>query len=60
VNKINAAFQQALDSPDTSSKLVDVGQTILGGSSEHATTLLRADAAQWEKLIKERHIQFGR
>jgi tripartite-type tricarboxylate transporter receptor subunit TctC len=59
VDTIDAAFQRALDDPDISARLVSIGQQIIGGSPEHAMQELRAEAAQWERLVKERHIRFG-
>ncbi len=58
--KLNAAFQQALEAPDVAAKLRSIGQAVMGGSSEEAAQALRAEARQWEQLIKERNIQLGR
>jgi tripartite-type tricarboxylate transporter receptor subunit TctC len=60
IAKLNAAFQQALESPDVAAKLRSIGQAVKGGTSEEAAEALRSEARQWERLIKDRNIQFGR
>ena len=60
MSKLNAGFQQALEAPDVAAKLLGMGQAVMGGSSEQAAQALRPEAQQWQKLIKERNIQFGR
>jgi tripartite-type tricarboxylate transporter receptor subunit TctC len=59
VDKISAAFRQALKSPDVDAKLVAMGQVVEANSSEETEKQLRPEAEQWNKLIKERNIQFG-
>jgi tripartite-type tricarboxylate transporter receptor subunit TctC len=59
VGAINAAFKRAIESPDVSAKLEALGQQIIGDSPADAMDKLVAEASQWEKLIKARHIQLG-
>lgn len=60
VQKLSAVFQQALASPEVTAKLTSMGQVVAGTSPEQAAQALVPEAEQWKKLIKERHIQFGR
>jgi tripartite-type tricarboxylate transporter receptor subunit TctC len=60
VEKINAAFQQALASADVKDKLHAMGQGVARASREEAARALSSEARQWKQLITERNIQFGR
>jgi tripartite-type tricarboxylate transporter receptor subunit TctC len=60
IEKINATFQQALQSPDVKDKLHAIGQGVSRGSLGEGVQALRSEAEQWKQLITDRNIQFGR
>jgi tripartite-type tricarboxylate transporter receptor subunit TctC len=60
LDKLNAAAQQALESPEVSGKLRAIGQAVSGGSRAQAAEALRSEAQQWKKLISERNIKLAR
>ena len=60
IEKISAAFRQALKSPQVNAKLVAMGQIVEANTAKETEQALLPEAAQWKKLIKERNITFGR
>ena len=61
LDMINAAAQRALSQPDVITKLQGMGQVVGGGQTpEQLREALLAEAAQWQKLISDRNIQFSR
>ena len=60
LDKLNGAAQQALNSPEVSSKLRAIGQAVSGGSRAQADEAVRAEAQQWKQLITERNIKLAR
>jgi len=59
MENLHSVFTQALRAPDVTAKLMSMGQVVEANSSEETMRNLRQEAEQWQKLIKERHIQFG-
>jgi tripartite-type tricarboxylate transporter receptor subunit TctC len=57
--KLNAAVREAVASPDVKAKLNAIGQDVVSLSQEQMVAALRAEAKQWEQLIKERNIKLG-
>jgi tripartite-type tricarboxylate transporter receptor subunit TctC len=53
VGKLNAAFNQALASPDIKKKLMDQGADVAGGTPEQFSALIREDMVRWGKIVKD-------
>ncbi len=58
VEALNRLFRNVLASPDVGERLRGMGQIIGGGAPAETVDILRAEAAQWETLVRERHIHF--
>jgi tripartite-type tricarboxylate transporter receptor subunit TctC len=56
VNRVNAAFNQALQEPEMQKRLATLGATPTGGTPEQMGKMVAADAARWSKLIRDRKI----
>ena len=53
INKLNAAFNKALETPDVRKKLTEQGADVLGGTPEQFATLVRDETGRWAKVVKE-------
>lgn len=58
LDALNKLFTRALQSPDVGERLRGMGQIVGGGSPRETVEVLREEAAQWEKLVRERNIHF--
>ncbi|WP_418901748.1 Bug family tripartite tricarboxylate transporter substrate binding protein [Terripilifer ovatus] len=58
--QLNAAFRHSLETPEVNSKLVAMGQVVVGNSAQEAEALLKPEADQFRKLIADRNIQFAK
>jgi tripartite-type tricarboxylate transporter receptor subunit TctC len=56
VNKLAAAFQYALESPDVKARIAQLGGDIQQGSPEQARKFLEQQINLWGRVIKERNI----
>ena len=56
VAKINAAFQAALDDPDTQAKLANNGLLPAGGSPEDYAAFVKQQIEYWTKVVKDANI----
>ncbi|WP_395057351.1 Bug family tripartite tricarboxylate transporter substrate binding protein [Polaromonas sp.] len=56
VNRVNAAFNQALQEPEMQKRLATLGATPTGGTPEQMGKMVAADSARWAKLIRDRKI----
>lgn len=56
VNRINAAFNQALQEPEMQKRLATLGATPAGGTPEQMGKMVAADTARWAKLIRDRKL----
>ena len=57
VNKINAAFNKAIQSPDVASALAKLGaEPAKLGTPAQFHSMVKADSARWGKVIKDNHI----
>ncbi len=56
VNRVNAAFNQALQEPEMQKRLATLGATPTGSTPEQMGKMVAADAARWGKLIRDRKI----
>ncbi len=53
VTRLNAEVNRILTQPDFIERLSDLGATVLGGSPEQVTALIRSDMAKYAKAIKD-------
>ncbi len=58
VDRLNVAFQAALDSPEVRDRLRSMGQVTLSEAPRATLANLEAEAAQWKQLISDRNIHF--
>jgi tripartite-type tricarboxylate transporter receptor subunit TctC len=56
VNKLAAAFQQALESPEVKARVAQLGGDIQKGSPEQAKKFIEQQINLWSRIIKERGI----
>ncbi len=56
VNKLAAAFQQALESPEVKARVAQLGGDIQKGSPEQAKKFIEQQINLWSHVIKERGI----
>jgi tripartite-type tricarboxylate transporter receptor subunit TctC len=56
IAKLNTAFNQAIQDPDTQKRLAFLGATPTGSTPEQLASLVAAETAKWTKLIRERNI----
>ncbi|QKM64234.1 hypothetical protein DCO17_02700 [Polynucleobacter tropicus] len=57
VEKINAAFSQALKNPTVQARMAEQGNEIVASSSAQFGAFLGQESAKWAKVIKENNIQ---
>ncbi len=57
VQKLNAAFNNALQQADVKEKISSVGVDVVGGSVETYTKFVKADFARWGKIVKDSGIK---
>ena len=57
IQKVNAAFNQALQDPDVLQRLQNLGATPLSGTPETMRQVVAADTAKWRRLIQEQKIR---
>ena len=53
VTRLNAEVNRILTQPDFIERLSDLGATVLGGSPEQVTALIRSDMAKYAKAIRD-------
>ncbi|HSI57809.1 MAG TPA: tripartite tricarboxylate transporter substrate binding protein [Ideonella sp.] len=53
VNRLNAEFNKALQTPELRKKLNDEGADPAGGSAEQFAALIKTDVVRWGKVVKE-------
>lgn len=56
VNRVNAAFNQALQDPEMQKRLATLGATPAGGTPEQMGKMVATDTARWSKLIRDRKL----
>jgi tripartite-type tricarboxylate transporter receptor subunit TctC len=56
VNKINAAFNEALHDPDVQKRLVDLSAEPVGGSPQAADNYFRQEVERWKNVITSAHV----
>ena len=56
MNKLAAAFQQALEAPEVKARVAQLGGEIQKGSPEQARKFIEQQITLWGQVIKERHI----
>jgi tripartite-type tricarboxylate transporter receptor subunit TctC len=56
IAKLNTAFNQALQDPETQKRLAFLGATPTGSTPEQMSKMVAADTAKWTKLIRDRKI----
>ncbi|MGT2492770.1 Bug family tripartite tricarboxylate transporter substrate binding protein [Cupriavidus basilensis] len=56
VNRLNAEFNKAIQSPDVKERLGKLGAEPVGGTPAQFATMVKKDSARWGKLIKDRKI----
>jgi tripartite-type tricarboxylate transporter receptor subunit TctC len=59
VDKIEAAIQQALATPDVRAKLAALSMEIRSGASADLRAVLAADMEKWSRLVKEKNIRLA-
>jgi tripartite-type tricarboxylate transporter receptor subunit TctC len=57
VKKLNQAFNDALQNPEDSKKLTDMGFQVAGGPPEKLTELMVSETQKWKKVIDDAHIK---
>jgi tripartite-type tricarboxylate transporter receptor subunit TctC len=55
-NKLNLAFQQALDAPDVKARILQLGGEIQKSNPEQSQKFIEQQVALWGRVIKERNI----
>jgi len=56
VSRLNAAFNQAIQSPDVKARLARLGAEPVGGTPAQFAAVVKQDSARWGKLIHDRGI----
>ncbi len=56
IEKISAALQKALNSPEVKARIAQLGGDMQKGTPEHAQQFIRQQMALWARVIKERGI----
>jgi tripartite-type tricarboxylate transporter receptor subunit TctC len=59
IDKLNAAFRDALAQPDTQKKLAALGADVKIGTPAEFGELLTKERAQWTAVVKDAHIQMA-
>jgi tripartite-type tricarboxylate transporter receptor subunit TctC len=57
VDKLNAAFNLALNDPQTRHKIEDSGLTVAGTTPAQFGMILKGEIAKWDKVIREKGIK---
>lgn len=57
INKLNAAINKALQSPDIAQRIAGPGNIIAGGTPKAFADHIAAESARWTKLIKDKDIK---
>jgi tripartite-type tricarboxylate transporter receptor subunit TctC len=57
IAKINAAVAAALNDPEVSAKLIDVGAVPATGTPGELADFLKSEIERWGKVIREKHIK---
>ncbi|MGD9944261.1 MAG: Bug family tripartite tricarboxylate transporter substrate binding protein [Burkholderiaceae bacterium] len=57
VDRINRDIRRVLEMPDVRSRLTDLGAEVVGSSPEEFGAQMRADAATWQKIIRDAGIK---
>ncbi len=60
VKILNQAFKKALEHPEVVKRVNAVGNRIVGSGPDEAKATLAAEAEQWQRVVKERNVQFGK
>jgi tripartite-type tricarboxylate transporter receptor subunit TctC len=53
VAKLNAAFNAAVDDPDTRARFTENGVSAMSGTPEELATLIADETARWRKVVRE-------
>jgi tripartite-type tricarboxylate transporter receptor subunit TctC len=56
VNKINAAFNEALHDPDVQKRLADLSAEPVGGTPQAADNYFRLEVERWKNVITSAHV----
>jgi tripartite-type tricarboxylate transporter receptor subunit TctC len=56
VNKINAAFNEALHDPDVQKRLADLSAEPVGGTPQAADNYFRQEVERWKNVITSAHV----
>jgi tripartite-type tricarboxylate transporter receptor subunit TctC len=56
IQRLNAAFNEAMKDPATAKRLGELGFTVVGGAPEVYSTLLATEIPKWQKVIKDSNI----
>jgi len=57
INKLNAAFREALSVPETRARLDKLGAEVKVGTPEELNKMLTAERAQWTAVVNAAHIK---
>ena len=57
IDKLNAAFNAALQNPRVRTRLDESGVRPVGGPPERLADLIRIETERWSKVIKANHIR---
>jgi tripartite-type tricarboxylate transporter receptor subunit TctC len=57
IQKINAAFNQALQDPDVLRRYQNLGASPMSGTPEYMVKVVAADTIKWRKLIQDQKIK---
>jgi tripartite-type tricarboxylate transporter receptor subunit TctC len=57
VAKLNAAFNAAVNDPDTRARFAETGVSATGGSPEDLAALIAEETARWRKVVRETGIK---
>jgi tripartite-type tricarboxylate transporter receptor subunit TctC len=53
IAKLNAAFNTALNDPETRARFAENGVSAMGGSPEQLAVLIGSEKARWSKVVRE-------
>ncbi|SPR97815.1 Bug family tripartite tricarboxylate transporter substrate binding protein [Cupriavidus taiwanensis] len=56
VNRLNAEFNKAIQSPEVKERLAKLGAEPVGGTPAQFAAIVKQDSARWGKLIRDRKI----
>jgi tripartite-type tricarboxylate transporter receptor subunit TctC len=57
IAKLNAAFNAAVNDPDTRTRFAENGVSAMGGSPEELAALIAEETARWRKVVREIGVQ---